>query len=63
MLNLDSVNNIPMFSPVYTLVYSANSSDVCFNMVDGNVLYENGEYKDIEKVKYEMKMMQKSFFS
>ena len=65
MLDLDSVNNIPSFSSVYTFVYSANSSDVCFNMVDGNVLYENGEYKtlDIERVKYGMKELQKSFFS
>lgn len=65
MLDLDSVNNIPMFSPVYTLVYSANSSDVCFNMVDGRVLYENGEYKtlDIDKVLYEMKTLRKSFFA
>ena len=65
MIDLDSVNNIPMFSPVYTLVYSANSSDVCFNMVDGKVLYENGEYKtlDIDKVKCEMKMLRKSFFA
>ncbi len=65
MLDLDSVNNIPMFSPVYTLVYSANSSDVCFNMVDGRVLYENGEYKtlDIDKVKYDMKTLRKSFFA
>lgn len=64
MLDLDSVNNIPMFSPVYTFVYSVSSSDVCFNMVDGKVLYENGEYKtlDIERVKYDMKELRKSFF-
>lgn len=65
MLNMDSVHNIPSFSPTYTLVYSANSRDVCFNMVDGRVLYENGEYKtlDIERVKYDARKLQKSFFS
>lgn len=65
MLDLDTVNNIPMFSPVYTLVYSSNSSDVCFNMVDGKILYENGEFKtlDIDKVKYDMKTLRKSFFA
>ncbi len=65
MLDIDSINNIPSFSPFYTLVYSASSSDVCFNMVDGRVLYENGEYKtlDIEKVKFEMKELKKSFFA
>ncbi|MBR5322055.1 MAG: amidohydrolase [Clostridia bacterium] len=65
MLDLDRVNNIPMFSPIYTLVYSVNSSDVCFNMVDGRVLYENGEYTtlDIDKIKHEMKTLRKSFFA
>ncbi|MBE6718619.1 MAG: amidohydrolase [Ruminococcaceae bacterium] len=63
MIDTDRINNIPSYSPVYTLVYSANSSDVCFNMVDGKVLYENGEYKtlDIERLKHEMKELQKDF--
>ena len=65
MLDVDAVNNIPSFSPVYTLVYSANGSNVCFNMVDGRILYENGEYLtlDIEKVKIQMKVLRKSFFA
>ena len=65
MIDLDAVNNIPRFSPIYTLVYSANSSNVCFNMVDGKILYEKGEYKtlDIEELKYEMKELNKSFFA
>lgn len=65
MLDVDAVNNIPSFSPVYTLVYSANGSNVCFNMVDGRILYENGEYLtlDIEKVKIQMKELRKSFFA
>lgn len=64
MLDMDSVNNIPSFSPVYSFVYSANSADVCFNMVDGRILYENGEYKtlDIEKVKYDMKRLKQDLF-
>lgn len=65
MIDVDTVNNIPMFSPVYTLVYSANSSNVCFNMVDGRILYEDGEFKtlDIEKIKNDMKELKKSFFA
>ena len=37
------------------LVYSAQGSDVCLTMVDGRVLYRDGEYPtiDIEKVMYE----------
>ncbi len=64
MINTDSINNIPTFSPTYTLVYSANSSDVCLNMVDGQILYENGEFLtlDSEKLKYDMKKLRKNFF-
>ncbi|MBR5313906.1 MAG: amidohydrolase [Clostridia bacterium] len=63
MIDVDSINNIPSYSPVYTLVYSSNSSDVCFNMVDGKILYENGEFKtlDIEKLKVEMKKISSGF--
>lgn len=65
MLDVDSINNIPSYSPVYTLVYSSNSSDVTFNMVDGKILYENGEFKtlDIEKLKSEMKKISQGFMS
>ncbi len=64
MLDMDTINNIPSFSPVYSFLYSANSSNICFNMVDGCILYENGEYKtlDIEKVKSDMKQLKKDFF-
>jgi len=65
MLDLDAINNIPMFDPTYTLVYSANCSNVCFNMVDGKVLYENGEFTtvDIERLKYDMKKLRENYFS
>lgn len=57
LLDLDSVNNIPSYNPAYTAVYSANGGDVRLTMVDGKILYENGEYTtlDIEKVKAEMR--------
>ncbi len=34
-----------------TLVYAAQGSDVCMTMVDGKILYENGEYTTIDKEK------------
>ncbi|MBE6671774.1 MAG: amidohydrolase, partial [Ruminococcaceae bacterium] len=63
MLDVDNINNIPSYSPVYTLVYSANSSDVCFTMVDGKILYEDKEFTtlDIDKLKYDMREIQKQF--
>ena len=33
------------------LTYSAQSSDVCMTMVDGKILYENGEYMTIDQEK------------
>lgn len=57
LIDTDSVNNIPCYDPAYTAVYSANRSDVRLTMVDGRILYENGEFKmlDIEKVKADMR--------
>lgn len=42
----------PMHNALNNLVYAAQGSDVWMNMVDGKILYQNGEYKtlDIEKV-------------
>ena len=57
LIDTDSINNIPSYDPAYTAVYSANRSDVRLTMVDGKILYENGEFMtlDIEKVKAEMR--------
>lgn len=64
MLDLNAINNIPMYDPMYTMVYSANSSNVCFTMCDGKILYEDGEYKtiDIEKLRFEMKDVCEKYF-
>ena len=64
LLNLDSVNNIPSYDYYTTLAYSAKSSDVLMNMVDGKILYRNGEYKtiDIEKLKFEAKEVINHYF-
>ena len=46
---------VPVNDWTTNLVYSAQGSDVCLTMVDGRVLYRDGEYPtiDIEKVMYE----------
>lgn len=53
LVDIDTPGNIPCYDLEYTLLYSARSSDVLMTMVDGNILYENREFKtiDIEKVK------------
>ena len=65
LVDTDSVNNIPLYDKYSMLAYSAKSTDVRMTMVDGRVLYLNGEYKtvDIEKVKYESKRTLKDFFA
>lgn len=47
------------------ITYSAQSSDVVMTMVDGKILYENGEYKtiDAEKVLYDFDKTVKKLYS
>ena len=61
---LDTVNNNPSYGYETTLLYSARSSDVRMTMVDGRVLYQDGQYKtiDIEKLKYKAKDVIKHYF-
>ena len=50
-VSLDSPHMVPALDKKALLTYSAQSSDVCMTMVDGKVLYENGEYKTLDKEK------------
>ena len=52
VLDLDKPNMYPDFDVINNLVYSANKSDVVLTMVDGKVLYKNGEFTtiDVEKM-------------
>ena len=56
MLNLDAPHLFPLNDPLAAVAYAAIGSDVCLTMVQGRVLYENGEYKtiDMEKTRYEV---------
>lgn len=57
LIDIDRVHSKPLHNPVSALAYSIKSSDVCLTMVDGRILYENGEFKTIdrEKVLYHIK--------
>jgi 5-methylthioadenosine/S-adenosylhomocysteine deaminase len=56
MLNLDAPHLFPLNDPCAAVAYAAMGSDVCLTMVQGSILYENGEYKTIdqEKTRYEV---------
>lgn len=51
MIDMDKPHLIPTHNVVSALAYSVQGSDVCLTMVDGVILYENGEYKTIDKEK------------
>ena len=54
-IDFDKPHLIPALDYPAMMVYSVQDSDVCLNMVDGQILYENGEYKtlDAERIKAE----------
>lgn len=55
VMDLSKPNMRPAHSLANNIVYSASGSDVLLTMVDGKVLYQNGEYLtiDIEKTIFE----------
>ncbi|MBQ7702932.1 MAG: amidohydrolase [Firmicutes bacterium] len=57
LLDISGPNMHPVHDMLTNLVYSMSGSDVLMTMADGTVLYENGEYRDIdvEKTAYEVK--------
>jgi len=63
-MDVHSIHNLPLYDSYSMLAYSASGSDVLMTMVDGKVLYRNGEFKtiDIEKIKAEALTL-KGFFN
>ncbi len=55
VFDIDKVYMNPVYNLLNNLVYSAQGTDVVLTMVDGKVLYRDGEYPtiDIEKVIFE----------
>lgn len=55
VLDLAGPNMYPVHDMINNVVYSASGSDVVLTMVDGKVLYKDGQYLtiDLEKAKYE----------
>ncbi len=49
LINRNSIHNIPSYDDYAMLAYSAERSDVRMTMVDGCILYKNGEYTSIDE--------------
>ncbi len=64
VLETGTLNTFPVYDPVFTLLYSANSSNVKMTMVDGEILYDDGEFPkmDIERVCYNMRCTCANYF-
>lgn len=65
VMNLNTEHMYPQTDVINNLVYAANGSDVGLTMVDGKVLYQNGEFLtiDIERIKYEVENRTKRIIS
>lgn len=55
MLRTDTVNMYPVHDLLTNIVYSADGGDIAMTMVDGKVLYRDGEYAtiDVDKTIFE----------
>ena len=64
LLDLRAPHNLPVISTDATLAYSAAASDTRMTMVDGRILYENGEFYtlDVEKLKAEFTELRAHYF-
>jgi len=65
VMDIDVPNMLPVHSLVNNLVYAANGGDVVLTMVDGKVLYQEGEFLtiDMEKVTYQVEQSRRRILS
>ena len=64
LLNCYALHNMPCYDDYAMIAYSAERSDVLMTMVDGRILYRNGEYNSIdeERMRYECSRMFAHYF-
>lgn len=65
MLDFEKIYILPVYNPADSFLYSADAASVILTMVDGKILYENGEFQsiDIEKVKYQFMKVVRTYFN
>ena len=65
LLDISGVHMHPVHNLLNNIVYSASGSDVLMTIVDGEILYNNGEYKniDIEKTIFEVERVTKEILA
>ncbi len=65
MLDMDMIHTIPVYNACDSFLYSSSGRNVVMTMVNGKILYENGEFKtlDMEKIKSDFKNITKTYFN
>lgn len=55
VFDMDKPHLQPVFDELANILYSGQSDDICMTMIDGQIVYKDGEYKtiDIEKVMHQ----------
>lgn len=63
LMDFDSPRQTVCYHPVLNLAYSATGRDVAMTLCQGQVLYENGEYKtlDVERILHDARRIMKIF--
>ncbi|WP_308669830.1 amidohydrolase [uncultured Anaerococcus sp.] len=61
MIDIDNINHIPNNDLIASICYSTYENDISYVFIDGELIYENGEYKylDIEDIKKNVKRLSK----
>ena len=64
MIDRNSLHNMPCFDDYAMLAYSADRGDVLMTVVDGRILYRDGEYTliDEERLRYECREVFSRYF-
>ena len=64
LLETDALHNLPVYDYATMLAASAESADVSLTMADGQILYEDGEYKtmDVEKLRADFRSVHQHYF-
>ena len=65
LLDRDAIHNIPCYDDYAMLAYSADANDIKMTMVDGRILYRNGEYTSIdeERLRYDFGRVLSHYFA
>ena len=65
LIDRNSLHNLPTYDDYAMIAYSADSRDVKMTMVDGRILYRNGEYTliDEERLRFESREVFSNYFA